>query len=218
MITFTKREKGSFSFPLMYMTQQKTSFHKVDITFAWCTCQNLYENVTDKNLGVSLLHFFSETNVTYLPTFELCPQTTWEQTACCLETLCDSVLLTSCRLLHLSFTSETTNKRLPKSPTHMKISGRCWFPYSIRGQIKKREKKEKEKGLGGTVMKNDIRRGREGGAGQQHVSPRASDDKWKTSSKQWPAREQKRVLINQMFWSNEPESWAGTWWVFSPSP
>ena len=79
------------------------------------------------------------------------------------EILCDSEL-TSCRLLHLSFTSKRANKRLPKSLTHMKIS--CWFPYSIRGQIEKGGLEEEP--LWKTTWAK--KKGKESG---EHVSPRA---------------------------------------------
>lgn len=127
-----------------------------------------FSEFTGKNLRVNSLHI-SETN-------NLC-DSIWTLSSTYLRTnpvlfliLSDSVL-TSCRLLHLSFTSERTNKRLPKSLTHMKVSGRCWFPYSIRGQI---EKEAREGPLWKTT---------EGGRkSAEHVYPRASDDKWKTSS------------------------------------
>lgn len=49
---------------------------------------------------------------------------------------------------------------------------------------------------------------------RKNVYPTAPTNKQKTSSNEWLAWEQKRALITRMFWSNERESFIGTWWVF----
>lgn len=110
------------------------SAHKVEAT--WISAKSskieIHCKCVSKAGGVDLFHLSETKTQQHLNCVLELP----ENKPCVVLKHSDSEL-TSCRLLHLTFTSKRMNKWLPKSLTHMKISGCCWFPYSISGQIEK---------------------------------------------------------------------------------